>query len=85
VHLEPARAPGAARVQALRKAIRERGVRCVFREPQFQSALVDTLVEKTDARVAVLDPLGANFPPGSDAWFQMMSANAETMVECLGG
>jgi zinc transport system substrate-binding protein len=65
-------------------AIRDHGVRCVFREPQFQSALVDTLVEKTDARVAVLDPLGADFPPGPDAWFQMMSANAETMVECLG-
>jgi zinc transport system substrate-binding protein len=84
MQLEPARAPGAARVQALRMAIRDHGVRCVFREPQFQSALVDTLVEKTDARVAVLDPLGADFPPGPDAWFQMMSANAETMVECLG-
>lgn len=85
MHLEPARAPGAARIQALREAIRERGVRCVFREPQFQSALVDTLVEETDVRVAVLDPLGADLPPGSDAWFQMMTANAEVMAKCLGG
>ncbi len=84
MHLEPVRAPGAARVQALRDAIRDHGVRCVFREPQFQSALVDTLVEKTDARVAVLDPLGADFTPGPDAWFQMMSANAEAMAGCLG-
>ncbi len=83
MHLEPTRAPGAARVQALRNAIRDHGVRCVFREPQFQSALVDTLVEKTDARVAVLDPLGADFPPGADAWFQMMTANAETIAKCL--
>lgn len=85
VHLEPARAPGAGRIQALRNAIRDRGVRCVFREPQFQSALVDTLVEGTRARVAVVDPLGAEFPPGPDAWFQMMAANAEAMANCLGG
>ncbi len=84
LQLEPTRAPGAARIQALRNAIRERGVRCVFREPQFQSALVDTLVEKTGARVAVLDPLGADLPPGPEAWFQMMTANAEAMVNCLG-
>ncbi len=83
LQLEPARAPGAARIQALRNAIRERGVRCVFREPQFQSALVDTLVEKTGARVAVLDPLGADLTPGPEAWFQMMTANAEAMVNCL--
>ncbi|HSS66329.1 MAG TPA: zinc ABC transporter substrate-binding protein [Gammaproteobacteria bacterium] len=84
MQLEPSRVPGAARIQALRDAIRNRGVRCVFREPQFQSALVDTLVEKTDARVAVLDPLGAAFTPGPDAWFQMMTANAEAMEKCLG-
>ena len=85
LQLEPARVPGAARIQALRNAIRERGVRCVFREPQFQSALVDTLVEKTGVRVAVLDPLGAEFPPGPEAWFQMMTANAGAIVKCLGG
>ncbi len=85
VQLEPARSPGAGRILALRNAIRDRGVRCVFREPQFQSALVDTLVEGTQARVAVLDPLGADFSPGPDAWFQMMAANAESMANCLGG
>ena len=85
VQLEPNRAPGAARIRALRNAIRDRGVRCVFREPQFQSALVDALVENTGARVSVVDPLGADFPPGPDAWFQMMTANAEAIANCLGG
>jgi zinc transport system substrate-binding protein len=83
VQLEPDRAPGAARIRALRNVIRDRGVRCVFREPQFQSALVDALVESTAARVSVVDPLGAEFPPGPDAWFQMMTANAEAIAECL--
>lgn len=83
VQLQPDRAPGAARIRALREAIRDRGVRCVFREPQFQSALVDALVENTGARAAVVDPLGAEFAPGPEAWFQMMRANAEAMAACL--
>jgi zinc transport system substrate-binding protein len=85
LHLQPDRAPGAARIRALRAAIRARGVRCVFREPQFRAALVDTLVEGTGARVGVLDPMGAAISPGPDAWFQMMTANADSMVRCLGG
>ena len=85
LHLEPDRAPGAGRIYALRGAIRARGVRCVFREPQFQAALVDTLVEDTGARVGVLDPMGAAIAPGPNAWFQMMTANADSMIQCLGG
>ena len=85
LHLEPDRAPGAGRIYALRGAIRAQSVRCVFREPQFQAALVDTLVEDTGARVGVLDPMGAAIAPGPNAWFQMMAANADSMVRCLGG
>lgn len=84
LHLEPDRAPGARRLHDLRVAIRERGVRCVFREPQFHAALVDTLTEGTEVKADVLDPLGAAFPPGPDAWFQMMRANAKAMAQCLG-
>lgn len=84
LHLEPDRKPGARRLRELRAAIRTRGVRCVFREPQFHAALVDTLIEGSQARVGVVDPLGAEFPPGPDAWFQMMEVNAEAMVGCLG-
>jgi zinc transport system substrate-binding protein len=85
LHLQPDRAPGAGRIYALRAAIRAQGVRCVFREPQFQAALVDTLVEGTGARVDVLDSMGAAIAPGPNAWFQMMAANADSMVRCLGG
>lgn len=84
LHLEPDRTGGARRLRELRAAIRDRGVRCVFREPQFHAALVDTLTEGTGAKVGVLDPLGAAFAPGPNAWFQMMQANAEAMAGCLG-
>jgi zinc transport system substrate-binding protein len=79
----PERLPGAKRVQALRTEIRELGVRCIFQEPQFESALIKTLAEGTGARPAVIDPLGAAFEPGMDAYFKMMQANTRAIVDCL--
>ncbi len=79
----PGRAPGAARLRTLRAAIARHGVRCVFREPQFEPRLALTVVEGTGARVAVLDPLGAALAPGPDAWFAMMRAIADALAACL--
>jgi zinc transport system substrate-binding protein len=79
----PEHLPGAKRVQALRTKIRELGVRCIFQEPQFESALVKTLSEGTIARIATIDPLGALLKPGVDAYFKMMRANASVIVDCL--
>ena len=84
VSVSPDRAPSAKRIKALRTAIEERGVRCVFREPRFESALVRVLLEGTGARSGVLDPLGSDVTPGPDAYFELMDANTDALVACLG-
>jgi len=81
--VSPDRLPSAKRVTALREQIAQSGVRCVFREPQFESALVATLIEGSDARSGVLDPLGADIAPGPDAYFNLMNSNADALIECL--
>jgi zinc transport system substrate-binding protein len=83
VTVSPDRLPSARRVKALKKVIAESGARCVFREPQFESALVQILLEGSDARAGVLDPLGTGVTPGPDAYFELMDANTEALVECL--
>jgi len=55
----------------------------VFREPQLESALVQILLEDSDARAGVLDPLGADVAPGPDAYFALMDSNTDALVECL--
>lgn len=85
VTVSPDRMPSAKRIGELRREIVESGARCVFREPQFESALVSVLLEGTDAKAGVLDPLGTGIPPGPDAYVEMMSANADALVQCLGG
>jgi zinc transport system substrate-binding protein len=56
----------------------------VFAEPQFEPALVETVIEGTSARAGVLDPLGAELDEGPDQYFQLVEALAGSLVDCLG-
>ncbi|MCB1868591.1 MAG: zinc ABC transporter substrate-binding protein [Gammaproteobacteria bacterium] len=78
------RMPGMRRIQLLRDRIKQLNARCVFSEPQFEPGVVSTLLEGTQAHGGRLDPLGADLPPGPDAYFLMMRNLADALVECLG-
>ncbi len=83
ITLNPERRPGARRIIDIRQRIAERGASCVFSEPQFEPTLVTTLIEGTEARSGVLDPLGATLTPGPDAYFHLLNGLAEALRECL--
>ncbi|MDE2911984.1 MAG: zinc ABC transporter substrate-binding protein [Paracoccaceae bacterium] len=82
--IDPSRAPAVRRIMALREALLEHDVRCVFSEPQFSPDLVHTVVEGTNVRIATLDPIGADIEPGPDAWFEIMQGLGDAVTECLG-
>ena len=81
--VSPERPPGARRIRDIKQAIRARGARCVFSEPQFQPDLARTLAADTGAKTAVLDPLGAALTPGPPAWFDLMRALTAALTACL--
>lgn len=83
VTVGPDSLPSARRITELRRKIAESGARCVFREPQFESALVQILIEDSHARAGILDPLGTDVTPGPDAYFELMERNTDALVECL--
>ncbi len=83
ITISPERAPGARRIAEIRALLRETGAVCVFREPQFAPAQVRVAVEGTEAKVAVLDPLGAGLPPGPAAYFTLMRGMAQSLRACL--
>ena len=85
ITLAPDRLPGARRIRELRSRILALDVACVLGEPQFESALIDVVVEGTHANRGTLDSIGVGFAPGADAYFQMMTANAAALAACLGG
>ncbi len=85
VVVTPERPPGARRLAEIRDKIKELHAACVFAEPQFDSALVRTVVDGTPAKIGVLDELGATIPPGPDAYGLILRGLGQSLVSCLGG
>ncbi|HFC53681.1 MAG TPA: zinc ABC transporter substrate-binding protein [Gammaproteobacteria bacterium] len=79
----PERAPGALRIRNIRKQIRQNGIRCLFREPQFHPSWINLLTEESAIRVADLDPLGADLQPGPGLYFSLMQNLASALTACL--
>ena len=80
-----AQAPSAERLSAVRDKIIAAHAACVFREPQFDDKVVQTVIEGTSAREGVLDPLGATLTPGPQAYRQLLQNLAAALKDCLAG
>ena len=83
ITVNPERSPGARRLREIRGKIDELGVVCLFSEPQFEPALVDTVIQGTAARTGTLDPLGAGLPAGPEAYFELLRGLAGALTTCL--
>jgi zinc transport system substrate-binding protein len=83
ITVDPQRRPGARRLSAIRARLQALGAACVFAEPQFEPALVDTVIEGSSARKGVLDPLGAALAAGPDQYFALLDGLAAALVACL--
>ena len=57
---------------------------CVFQEPQFDSKLVNTVVEGTKARIGMLDPIGVNIVEKENFYLQLLRNMSKSLKKCLG-
>lgn len=84
VTVSPETMPGAARIDELRAKVSELGATCVFAEPNFEPAIVRTIVEGTEAQAGTLDPEGSALTEGPDLYGQLLRSLATGLVDCLG-
>ena len=80
VTIDPDRKPGAKGISEIRERVKNTDARAVFSEPQFESSLVETIIEGTGATTGVLDPLGSDLEQGSDAYFILLNNLADNLV-----
>lgn len=59
-------------------ALKDRGARAMFIEPQFNSAAAERIAAASGVRLGKLDPLGTG------DWFAMMESNLDELVRVLG-
>jgi zinc transport system substrate-binding protein len=85
ISVSPETMPGAERITEIRNRVKTLGAACVFAEPQFEPKLVATVIEGSNAKSGVLDPLGASLKDGPSLYFDLMRAMAKSFKTCLGG
>lgn len=83
ITVNPENAPGAQRVSEIHAKVKQLGATCVFAEPQFEPRLVNTVIEGTDAKSGVLDPLGSTLKDGPDLYLQLIRNLAGSLKNCL--
>ncbi|MDN2664848.1 zinc ABC transporter substrate-binding protein [Psychromonas sp. 14N.309.X.WAT.B.A12] len=83
VTIDPDRKPGAKGISEIRERVKRTGARAVFSEPQFESSLVETIIEGSGAKTGVLDPLGSDIEQGPEAYFILLNNLANNLVTSL--
>ena len=83
ISISPEVPPGAKRLSELRRKVVSLGALCVFAEPQFDTRLVQNLVEGTSVRTGTLDPEASRLEPGPDLYFMLMRRLADDLKNCL--
>lgn len=83
VTVSPEKAPGAARIKDIHEKIKSLDAVCVFSEPQFEPKLVNTVIDGTNAKTGILDPLGSELKNGPDLYPQLIRNLADSLKNCL--
>ncbi|WP_071674036.1 zinc ABC transporter substrate-binding protein [Nioella nitratireducens] len=83
ISLGDASAPSAARIAEIRELVTDRNVVCVFSEPQFNPALVETVASSSGLSTGVIDPVGASVTPGPDFYAEFLENVADAFQDCL--
>jgi zinc transport system substrate-binding protein len=83
--VQPDTPPGPQHLAGIREKIRAGQALCLFREPQFDPRVADSIARESAVREGVLDPEGANVPDGPQLYFTVMDNVAKGFEACLGG
>ena len=83
ISLNPEISPTPQRINEIKLKIKKDAVECVFREPQFSSKIVQTIINDTNAKEGLLDPLGSDLKPGKDLYLKLINKLTEGLTDCL--
>lgn len=77
--------PGAQRLHQIRTQLVEQKATCVFAEPQFRPAVVESVARGTSVRMGTLDPLGTNIKLSKESYPAFLTQLTTQYASCLKG
>ncbi|MBE0484145.1 MAG: zinc ABC transporter substrate-binding protein [Bacterioplanes sp.] len=81
--LSPEQKPGLRTLHRMRQQLQQGEVQCVFSEPQFSPALIDSVTRGLNIRRGELDPMAAHIPLSANAYVEFIADLTERFVACL--
>jgi zinc transport system substrate-binding protein len=81
--VSPERKPGAKTLITIKNALTATPGVCVFAEPQFQPAVITSVMRGTSSKLGTLDPLGSNISVGALSYFELLNQLASEFESCF--
>ena len=75
--------PSPARITEIRDRVMQQGIDCVLAEPQFNPKLIATVLDGTDAKTGIVDPLGSDLEPGSSLYPELIRNLSTALASCM--
>jgi zinc transport system substrate-binding protein len=82
VTLHDAVKPGAKTIRNVQERLQSNDIDCLFTEPQFDGKIATQLLDGTNVKSAMLDPLGSDLEQGSHLYAQILRNMADAFATC---
>lgn len=79
----PAAYSSLKRIKFAQKQLRDHKVECVFKEPQFSSKPIETVIADAQTPIGILDPLGSAITADKEHYFILMRNLAQNLTDCF--
>ena len=80
--LNPDVLPGAKQIADIQDVINDKGIKCIFSEPQYNPKIIETLGNDMNVSTGVIDPLGAFIDAGPTMYVELINGIANSIKEC---
>ncbi|SHO55903.1 zinc ABC transporter substrate-binding protein ZnuA [Vibrio quintilis] len=81
--VNPDRKPGAKTLIKIRKVLSQQPGICIFAEPQFLPAVINSVTRGTDAKKGTLDPLATDIEVSAGGYFRFINHITKQFTNCL--
>ena len=80
--LNPDVLPGAKQIADIQDLINDKGIKCIFSEPQYNPKIIETLGNDMNISTGVMDPLGAYIDAGPSMYSDLINQIANSIKDC---
>ena len=80
--LNPDVLPGAKQIADIQDVINDKGIKCIFSEPQYNPKIIETIGNDMKISTGIMDPLGAYIDAGPSMYSDLINGIANSIKDC---